>query len=313
VCGALDPVSLRAANALVGNAASTACLEAAYMGPTLTVETQDVRLAVVGAKAPLEILESADGGGGCHVGGMRSVTLRQGETLRIGALTGRSVLYIAVEGGFDIEPVLGSLSTDLRGRFGGFGGRALVAGDRLPLRQARASTREEVELDGLDLDPPARIRVIAGPQNDYFSEAETAAFFAGDYTVGAGSDRMGMRLIGRPLRHVRDFNIVSDAIAPGSIQVPGNGQPIVLLADRQTTGGYPKIATVISADLPALSRLSVGGKVAFAPVTVEEAEAARRRFLADLEGIRLVPLRRTDVTAQLHDCNLISGVVNAAA
>jgi biotin-dependent carboxylase-like uncharacterized protein len=315
VCGALDPVSLRAANVLVGNAPGAACLEAAYVGPTFAVEAQDVRLAIVGAKASMDILENADASEGHPVGGMRSVTLRRGETLRIGALTGGSVLYVAVEGGFAIEPVLGSHSTDLRGRFGGWQGRALMTGDRLPLRQPRASARDEVELDGFNLYPPARIRAIPGPQSDYFSDADLARFFGSTYGVGAGSDRMAMRLAGTPLHHLRGFDIVSDAIAPGSIQVPGSGEPIVLLADRQTTGGYPKIATVISADLPALSRLAVGAKIAFAPVTVEEAEAARRRFVADLDGIRdqIVPLRRTDVTAQLLDCNLISGVVDAAA
>jgi allophanate hydrolase len=128
---------------------------------------------------------------------------------------------------------------------------------------------------------------------------------------------MGMRLSGPSIGHLRGFDIVSDGIAPGSIQVLGNGQPIVLLADRQTTGGYPKIATVISADLPALSRLAVGAKVAFEPVTLEQAEAARRTFVAEInalhEKLERVPARSADVIPMLLDCNLISGVVDAAA
>jgi biotin-dependent carboxylase-like uncharacterized protein len=235
--------------------------------------------------------------------------------VRIGALTHGAVLYVAIEGGFDIAPVLGSLSTCIRGGFGGWQGRPLVAGDALPLCRMQASERQEVTLDEFDLAPPARFRAIPGPQADCFAEQEIAAFFEGEYTIGAGSDRMGMRLEGRPIRHREGFDIVSDGIAPGSIQIPGNGQPIVLLADRQTTGGYPKIATVISADLPALARLAVGAKVAFAPVTIEEAEAARRAFVADIDALseKIVPLPCPDLLPMLLACNLISGVVDAAA
>src|ERR1043166_3966925 len=175
VCGALDPVSLRAANALVGNAPGAACVEVAYVGPTFAVEADSVRVAVVGAKAQVDVLEHPDASDGGPVAEMRSVTLRRGETLRIGPLTGGSVLYVAVEGGFAIEPVLGSRSTDLRGRFGGFAGRALQAGDRVPLNRGCAGERGEVELEGFDLAPPARIRAIPGPQDDHFSDAELSA------------------------------------------------------------------------------------------------------------------------------------------
>jgi allophanate hydrolase subunit 2 len=125
---------------------------------------------------------------------------------------------------------------------------------------------------------------------------------------------MGMRLDGRQVDHLRGFNITSDGIAPGSIQVPGDGKPIVLLADRQTTGGYPKIATVISADLPALGRLPIGAKIAFEPVTMAVAQAARRRLYDTMDGLleQIVPLERTgaDVTTRLLACNLISGVAD---
>src|SRR4029079_13125455 len=131
-----------------------------------------------------------------------------------------------------------------------------------------------------------------------------------EFTVSEGSDRMGMRINGRRLIHSRSLDFTSDGIAPGSIQVPGSGQPIVLLVDRQTTGGYPKIATVVSADLPALGRVPIGAKIAFAAVTLEAAEAARRSLLAEIEEIpqKVVPLRRagSDVTAMLLASNLIS-------
>src|SRR5207302_4936421 len=139
---------------------------------------------------------------------------------------------------------------------------------------------------------PRRIRAIPGPQDDYFDGAEIAKFFGSEYTVQSGSDRVGMRLQGEAIRHAKGFNIASDATAPGSIQVPGNGQPIVLMADRQTIGGYPKIATVISADLPKLGRLSIGSKAVFDQVTVEEAHELRRALLADLESLpeHIVPI-----------------------
>jgi biotin-dependent carboxylase-like uncharacterized protein len=315
VGGALDPVSLQAANALAGNPPGTGALEVAYVGPTLVAEADDVRLAFAGAGAAIELLDEEDAADGLRLDGMRSVRLRRGEAVRIGSLIGANVLYVAVEGGFAIAPVLGSVSTYIRGGFGGWHGRALAAGDRLPLVHENASAREEWQLEGLDLRPPARIRVIAGPQDDYFSDGAVATFFAGDYTVGAGSDRMGMRLSGPSIAHLRGFNITSDAIAPGAIQIPGNGQPIVLLADRQTTGGYPKIATVISADLPALARAPIGARIGFTPVTLEEAAAARRALLAEIAQLssRIVPLRvcGADIAPRLLDRNLISGVVDA--
>jgi len=317
VCGALDPVSLRAANILVGNAPGAAGLEVAYVGPTLAIEADDLRMAAVGAEAAIDILDEPAALSGRRVDGMRSFRARRGEAVRIGALMRGVVLYLAVEGGFDIAPVLGSVSTCIRGGFGGWQGRPLIAGDALPLCRTQASEREEVKLEGLDLAPPARFRAIPGPQADCFSQCDIAAFFNSEYIVGAGSDRMGMRLSGQPIDHLRGFDIISDGIAPGSIQVPGNGQPIVLLADRQTTGGYPKSATVISADLPALSRLAVGAKIAFEPVTLEQAEAAHCKYVAEINALpeKVVPLPRpgADVIPVLLACNLISGVVNAAA
>jgi biotin-dependent carboxylase-like uncharacterized protein len=313
--GALDPISLRAANLLAGNAAGTGALEIAYLGPTLAVEADDVRLAFAGADAVIEILADENAHTATRIGTMRSIRLNRGDVVRIGSLSGAAVLYVAVEGGFDVAPVLGSVSTYVRGGFGGLHGRALVAGDRLPLTGNAASERGEYRLDGFCLKPPPRFRVIAGPQCDYFSDRAMTGFFSSEYSIGAGSDRMGMRLGGRRVDHLRGFNITSDAIAPGSIQVPGDGQPIVLLADRQTTGGYPKIATVISADLPALGRLPIGAKIAFDPVSIEAAAIARRELLAEIDGLgaKIVPLERSaaGVTPRLFDCNLISGVADA--
>jgi biotin-dependent carboxylase-like uncharacterized protein len=315
VSGALDPVSLRAANALVGNAPGAGALEVAYVGPTFVVDADDVRLSFVGAQAPIDILPEIGATTGQRVQSMRSVHLQRGEVVQIGSLTGGAVLYVAVEGGFDIEPVLGSLSTYIRGGFGGWQGRALVAGDWLPLCRATASDREDRELVGLDLSPPARFRTILGPQDDYFAPREIDAFFGSEYLVSPGADRMGMRLDGYRLDHARHTTFVSDGIAPGSIQVPGNGQPIVLLVDRQTAGGYPKIATVISADMPALGRMPIGAKIVFEPISIEAARALRRELAAEIDGIRdrIVPIKQTGAAAlpSLLNSNLISGVVDA--
>lgn len=315
VGGALDHVSLAAANALVGNATGAGALEVAYIGPTLLVDADDVRLSFAGASAAIEVFQAESLSAGIRVDTMRSIRLSRGQVVKIGALKGGAVLYVAVEGGFRIDQVFGSLSTCIRSGFGGWQGRTLAAGDLLPLTQDCASNRGECRLDGLDLSWPARFRVIAGPQSDYFSERAMADFLQREYTVRAGSNRMAMRLDGPPLEHTRGFNITSDAIAPGSVQIPGDGQPIVLLADRPTTGGYPKIATVISADVPALGRLPIGAKIAFERVTIEAAMAARRQLLAEINGLdtMIVPILRDDIdiTPRLSGCNLISGAYDA--
>jgi allophanate hydrolase subunit 2 len=191
------------------------------------------------------------------------------------------------------------------------------AGDRLPLCRSQAAEAEEVRLAALDLSPPASFRIILGPQDDYFTPAALRLLTQTSYTVTPASDRMGMRLAGPRLEHSKGYNIVSDGIAPGTVQVPGNGLPIVLLADRQTTGGYPKIATVISADLPALGRLTPGASVRFRLVGIEEAEAARREQAALLGQLpqRIVAAPRTARIdeAQLQGANLVSGMIDALA
>jgi biotin-dependent carboxylase-like uncharacterized protein len=313
VSGALDAVGLAAANVLVGNPGGAGALEIAYRGPTLLVEAGEVRLACAGADATIRLYDDDTRRGFVAIDALRSFRARRGQVIDIGSLRGGAVLYVAVEGGFDITPTLGSVSTCARIRMGGWQGRALAAGDRLPLAREAASPRPEQALARLQLDVPRRFRVIPGPQADYFSAASLATFFSGDYRVGVGSDRMGMRLEGAVLDHARGHDIVSDAIAPGSIQVPGNGQPIVLLADRQTTGGYPKIATVISADLPALGRVPIGARIAFRPVAPDEALAARRQMKADVDALKdmLVPVApgAQELEARLASCNLISGAV----
>jgi biotin-dependent carboxylase-like uncharacterized protein len=314
VCGALDPVSLHAANVIAGNAPGLGALEIAYQGPSLVVEADSVRVAFAGGEAPIDVLAAAGAASGQRLPPRTSILLRKGQALRVGALSGSAIGYLAVEGGFDVAPVLGSQSTYVRAGLGGFQGRALRAGDLLPLRQERGAAREERTLPSLDLTTPRRYRVVLGPQDDYFSEQGKRTLLQSTYTVSPASDRMGMRLQGPVLEHAKGYNIVSDGIAPGSIQVPGNGLPIVLLADRQTTGGYPKIATVIAADLPALGRLTPGAEVAFEAVGIDAAETAHRQLASRLAAMagEVVPARAVATVdeAALLGANLVSGIIN---
>ncbi len=313
VSGALDPYSLGLANRLVGNAEGEAALEIRLIGPTLRVEAHSVCVALAGTGGTLEILAPERR----SVPGWRSVTLERGTVFRAGTCRESSTAYIAVGGGFDAPEVLGSRATYARGGIGGFEGRRLAPGNRLALHRAAAAARVDVQVaTPLPLTPPDRIRVVLGPQDDYFDEAALALFLSGSFEITTNADRMGLRLSGRRIAHAKGFNIVSDGIATGAIQVPGDGQPILLLADRQTVGGYPKIATVISADLPAVGRMRPGQAIQFEAVSVEAAEHARReaaasweRQLASIKPVIIDP--RTLWSEKLLDKNLISGVTDA--
>jgi allophanate hydrolase len=313
VSGAIDSLSLRAANLIVGNPDGTAAIEALYQGPSLEVAADSVRLALAGAAATLEVRSGT--AAPRRVPAFRSLTLVRGDEVRV-VLSGPAAAYLAVEGGFAIAPFLGSCSTLVRAHIGGIEGRLLAEGDMLPLARPHAEPRAEQALPALDLSLPPRIRVVLGPQDDYFTAEAIEEFLNGTYTVSRAADRMGLRLDGPELAHAKGFNIVSDGIAPGAIQVPGTRLPIILLADRQTTGGYPKIATVISADLPALGRVGPGQKLAFAAVSVEEAEAERRKLEDEIVAwrSRLEPVKAdAPPESSLFEQNLVSGVVDAYA
>ena len=208
--------------------------------------------------------------------------------------------------------MLGSASTYARAALGGLDGRALGAGMRLPA--AAATAHPERVLLQPPLPSTEAIRVVAGPQADHFDAATLAAFCAAEYRVSAEADRMGVRLEGTPLAHRGAREIVSDATVPGSIQVPGKGQPIVLLADAQTAGGYPKIGTVIGADLARVAATRPGQRLRFAWVSAAEGEelarAAEAETLALLAAVR--PLLDGGIDeAALYAGNLVSGVVDA--
>ena len=279
--GPLDRVSLRLANALVGNAPDAPALELLLQGPLIEVAAESVRLALVGCAARIEVRSHPPRA----IPAGRSVRLEQGDVFRIGSLVDSACAYLAIEGGFDIAPVLGSPSTYVRGGLGGLHGRRLEKGDAVPLAFATVAARAERSL----AEPPdpgyeQSIRVVLGPQDDYFTDEGVHTFLCAEYTVSPQADRMGFRLDGPAIQHANDYNIVSDGVVSGSIQVPGTCRPIVLMVDNQTTGGYPKIATVISADLPLVGRRRPGRPIRFTAVNVREAEQARRTQEAEIEA-----------------------------
>ena len=264
----MDLYSHRLANALVGNPRGCAALEVTLLGPELTFEAERV-VAVAGAEFELTV----DG----RPAPMNAAFVVAAESrLRFGARRKGSRAYLATAGGIDVPLVLGSRATHVISAMGGLDGRALRAGDRLPLGdggRSRGAARTPVDLPQLP-EGRARLRVIAGPQDDHFTGEALDALQSAPYTIGANSDRMGFRLTGPPLPHARGADIISDATPAGALQVPASAQPILLLADRQTTGGYPKIATVIAADLPLAGQLGPGDAIEFAVCTRKEAMAA---------------------------------------
>ncbi len=268
--GPMDPFALRAANILVGNLPHAAGLEITLVGPALRA-THECLIAVCGAEFDLRV-------GDLPMPAWHAVYVRAGQEIRLGQRRSGARAYLAVSGGIALPSFLGSRATYLPGNFGGLEGRALQAGDQLPLglmgndlatRAGKAwprSTRPAYS-------PRPTLRVVPGPQADYITPEGLAAFES-EYEVTPASDRMGYRLSGPRVAHRDQVEIISDGVVTGSVQVPGDGQPIVMMADHQTTGGYPKIATVIRADLPLLAQCLPGDRVRFRPVSIAEAQAA---------------------------------------
>ena len=282
VAGAADGPALRAANRLVGNESGAAGLECTVSGPAL-VALRSIVAAVTGAD--LGAVVERNDLGRFEVPPWSSFLLRPGNVLRFEGRRSGARGYVAFAGGIDVPEVLGSRSTYLTAGFGGLEGRALRSGDRLGLRpSARPATpglkwpRENPERNESD----TTIRLVLGPQDDYFTEEGLATLASSGYTVASASDRMGLRFEGPALEH-RPGDFVSDGIMQGGIQVPPNGLPILMLADRATMGGYPKIATAALADLSRLAQLLSGDRVRFRIVSRKEARSA---YLEVLEGER---------------------------
>lgn len=275
--GPMDREAFMLANRLVGNEDNAAGLECTLMGPRL--EFADARwAAVTGA----EMLVTLDGE---EVPRWQSFRVPAGGVLRIGAARAGVRAYLAVAGGLATPPALGSRSTYVRGGLGGINGRAIRKGDTLPLGPAPAvgaARRVRAEMVAVHGDEPT-IDAILGPQDDRFSAAGIAALFEGPYEMLPQSDRMGARFRGPRIEHTRGHDIISDGIALGAIQVIGDGQPIVLLVDRQTAGGYTKIGAVCSYEIGRVGQLKPGQRLRFRHVTVAAAHAALAARRAAIE------------------------------
>ena len=277
--GAMDRASLRLANALVGNPEDAAALELTVFGGTFEFDGEGT-IALTGADMRPFL-------NGNRMAMNTAVPVKAGDRLELGAASQGMRAYLAVSGGIDVPAVLGSRSTDLKSRLGGLEGRKLRAGDVLAsgvdggsLRQTAAELAEaqgtpcEPVLQRLakatDPEGVTRIRFLFGPQDAMFAEDAKKTFTDSTYTLSAACDRMGYRLEGAAVLSLNGTDILSEGICFGSIQVPANGQPIVMMADHQTTGGYAKIGTVLSEDLPLLAQLGPGKRIRFASVTLEE-------------------------------------------
>lgn len=297
--GAMDPFAHRMANLLVGNDETEPTVEITLLGPVIEFE-QDTLIAICGGDLSPVIDDQP-------VGLWKQVLVRKGSVLRFGQAKKGCRAYLAAGGGFSVPSVMESKSTYLRAKIGGFQGRALEAGDRLPVGelselsnrmmenlantnqqggggfiQASWSVAQGYNPANHTKDP---IRVLEGRQYDLFSEESRQQFVSGIFKVTPQSDRMGYRLQGPNLKLQEKKEMLSEAVNFGTVQVPAEGNPIILMADRQTTGGYPKIAEVITADLPRLAQLKPGSELQFEFITHEEAQQLyidREKLIRDL-------------------------------
>lgn len=299
-CGAVDSYAYQLGNALLGNPADAASLEFTLQGGSIRF-TEDTLYAITGADVSAAVDDIPVSSYAAH-------WAPAGSTLRIGMAAQGLRIYLAVGGGITTPLVLGSRATDLKCHLGGYEGRALRQGDELPIGYdieqvsrmwgrlrarrmteplsdpvLRTGTHLQTTLQGITV--PC-LRAVAGPQEAAFTEAGLHTFCHSVYTLTPDCDRMACKLTGDAIEMVRGADIVSDGIAAGSVQISANGQPIVMLADHQTTGGYAKIATVIRADLPVLAQLRPGQRIAFMFITPEEAVSAARQQAAQLQRIR---------------------------
>lgn len=295
--GVMDPYAHRLANIMVGNEETKATIEITLMGPKITF-LADCLFALTGANLSPAI-------DGVQLKMWRPILVRKGSKLTFGKPVCGCRTYMAVAGGIDVPEVMGSQSTYLRASIGGFNGRALQKGDVIPIADAPQHVQGFIDRLAKDVkdttfvqaewtlnseaiptyEKEATVRVTEGRQAYLFDEKSQKDFLEQSYQVTSDSDRMGYRLKGTKLTLKEPKELLSEAVSFGSIQVPPDGQPIILMADRQTTGGYPKIGTVVTVDLPKVSQLKPGEKIRFEKTSLEEAQRAlieQRKLIDEL-------------------------------
>jgi len=308
VSGAMDARAHRLANLLVGNDAHTATLEITLLGPQLRFDAPAC-FALAGADLTATLNGQA---AALH----RPLMARAGDVLAWGPRRQGVRAYLAMHGGWQLEHIMGSCATNLRSGFGGWHGRALAKGDVLPLRTTFATDKldmladvlwqQRIYLPGtLGLAPRRSLRILPGPHWQAFNAESQRALAQHPYRIGTASDRMGYRLEGPQLALTAPLQIISEGIGAGTVQVPADGAPIILMADRQTTGGYPKIAHVASVDLPQLAQLAPGEQLCFEIITLDAAQAlhaqrqaAFARIAHDLQALHVLLKENTDLPPQ---------------
>ena len=278
--GAIDNYAFRTGNLLVGNGETAASLEMTLFGCKLRV-LREITIAITGAdftaalnRDPIPMWET--------------ISVRQGDIISFSRLKSGCRAYLSASGGINVPGVMASAATYIKARLGGLEGRALRTGDILQTIESAPTTvkarvpPEYIPLYGCQIE----LRVILGPQDNCFTEDGIHTFLQSDYTVSPQADRMGYRFEGPRIQHSTKADIISDGIPLGAVQVPGDGLPIILLADRQTTGGYTKIATVISVDIPKLAQTKPGDKVRFHQIKEDEAISELRQYEKQIKDIR---------------------------
>ena len=279
--GPMDARSFRTANILAGNDPDEAALEMTVMGAELKFTSPAV-IALAGADMGASV-------NGQKVPMYQAVSLRAGDVLKTGFALSGCRAYLAVNGGIDVPRVMGSRATMIGKSFGGFEGRRLEKGDVLGIRGGAGSLpHQETYFTQVEAVPSGTrtLRVVLGPQEDRFTAEGIRTFLGSEYMVGQDFDRQGYRLEGPKIGHTTDSNIISDGVVTGSVQVPGTGLPIVMTAERATVGGYTKIATVITADMPVIGQCKAGDRIRFREVTPEEAQDLLQEEADRLEKLR---------------------------
>ncbi len=295
--GAMDRVALRVANALVGNDEDAAGLEITLRGPGIEFET-DALIAVCGAQCTATIAD-------VDVPDRRAVFVGEGAVLTVGSTASGCRSYLAIAGGIDVPDVMGSKSTYLRAAVGGLEGRALRAGDRVPIGEPSPAAHSVMAEAAADLGPlpfvlterradaastvtalaGGRVRFVQGPHFELLDEQDRKSLVDEPFVISTRSDRMGYRLEGPALVSGGRADLLSSAVVAGTVQIPPDGHPIVLMVDRQTTGGYPVAAHVITADLAHVAQLRPGDEIYFEEVSVDDAQAALRQSEGRFESI----------------------------
>ncbi|MDT8862424.1 biotin-dependent carboxyltransferase family protein [Alkalihalobacillus sp. MEB130] len=290
--GAMDSFSFRIANILAGNEENTAALEVTLVGPHLVFQQEGVMVITGGNLSPS--LNNKP------ISMWKAIRIKKGDELTFGRCLDGCRSYIAFSGGIDVPEVMGSRSTYIRGNYGGFEGRALKAGDLLMIGKPQfnhtvLNGRRLRPIDTPDFKTNRPVRIILGPHDQEFTKDSLTHFLTEEYSLSNDSDRMGYRLMGPQLKHINGPDIISDFISMGTIQVPGNGYPIIHMADCGTSGGYTKIGVVITADLSFLGQRKPGDKIDFQPINIEEAHHELRIQETLLSELSLI----NDMTVKL--------------